>query len=84
MPFDKINDARKAVTDAQAGARQIAKAQEAAAKGAGYARSPGFDPAPRALQKYKPESERLAPSAPLDLSKAGKPKTTKRSFGVNQ
>jgi hypothetical protein len=81
MPYDKVTDARRGVQDEQSRAREIADEQM---RRVGYKRSPGFDPAPRARTPHVAEAERLPPSPPLDLSKAGDPKTKRRSFGVNQ
>lgn len=84
MPYSRITDARKAVTDAQESARQIAEAQQ---QKAGFTRSPGFEPAPKARTPYQAEADRPSvpyKSEPLDLSQAGEPKTKKRSFGINE
>jgi hypothetical protein len=43
-----LEQARREMAAQSTAARQIAKQQEAAARGAGFSRSPGFDPAPRA------------------------------------
>lgn len=83
MPRNII-DARAIATAEQARAKQIAAEQE---QKAGYRRSAGFDPMPRARAPFVPEAMRpapLAPSAPLDLSKAGAPKTKRTRFGVNE
>jgi hypothetical protein len=84
MPFDKITDARKAAQHESQSARQIADAQM---QKAGFTRSAGFEPSARARNPYQAEADRpapLEPSAPLDLSKAGEPKTKRRSFGVGE
>jgi hypothetical protein len=82
MPFDKITDARKAAQHESQSARQIADAQM---QKSGFTRSAGFEPSARARNPYQAEADRpLEKSAPLDLSKAGEPKTKRRSFGVGE
>ena len=85
-PLKTLSDARRSVTDQEKATKAIAKGQQEAASRSGYARSPGFDPEPRAHRTYQPETTRvpLDPSPPLDLSKAGTPKTKKTSFGINE
>lgn len=84
MPYETIEKARKGIRHEQEAARLIAEEQM---KKTGFSRAAGFDPAPRARNPYRPEAERPSEpykSEPLDLSKAGEPKTKKRSFGINE
>lgn len=84
MPLT-IEQARKTQAAEQQRAREIADEQM---KKAGFTRTPGFTPQPRAAHPYQPEAERpsapLEPSPPLDLSKAGEARTKRRVFGVGQ